>query len=98
MKSVGELLREYLKERGWLKANPYEPLFREWADIVGESLAEHVRLLDVQDGVLILEADHPGWLQMIQLRKQMILEGARARAPEATIAGLRTRLGAGDSR
>ncbi len=93
MRSVGELLREYLRERGWLKANPYEPLFREWAAIVGASLGNHVRLIDVLDGVLMVEVDHPGWLQMVQLRKQAILEGARARAPEAMIQGLRARIG-----
>lgn len=93
MKSVGEVLREYLRERGWLKANPYEPLFREWSSIVGEALSGHVRLVDVLDGVLVVEADHPGWLQMVQLRKQAILEAARARAPEATVVGLRARVG-----
>ncbi len=98
MKSVGELLREYLRERGWLKANPYEPLFREWGSIVGEALSSHVRLIDVLDGVLVVEADHPGWMQMLQLRKKAILEAARARVPEASIVGLRTRVGSGDPR
>jgi len=93
MKSVGELLREYLRERGWLKTNPYEPLFREWGDIVGEPLGDHVRLVDVVDGILLVEVDHPGWLQMVHLRKHVILESAKARAPEAVIHGLRARIG-----
>jgi len=97
MKSVGELLREYLRERGWLKANPYEPLFRDWSDIVGRSLGNHVRLVDVLEGILLVEVDHPGWLQMVQLRKQAILEGAKARAPDAMIQGLRARIGSPDA-
>ena len=98
MRSVGELLREYLRERGWLRANPHEPLFQEWADIVGSALCDHVRLVDVSDGVLVVEVDHPGWLQMVQLRKQAILEGARARAPQVSIVGLRARVGSPSSR
>ena len=27
VKKIGDLLKEYLKEMGWLAGNPYEPLF-----------------------------------------------------------------------
>jgi predicted nucleic acid-binding Zn ribbon protein len=96
VKSVGDLLKEYLRERGWVSGNPYEPLFREWKRIAGESLGAHSRLLDVQEGFLQVEVDHPGWLQMGQLRKTALLEGARLAAPAARIEGIRFRLGGGE--
>jgi hypothetical protein len=95
LKSIGDLLKEYLREKGWLGGNPYDPLFREWNRLAGEALAAHSRLLDVHEGFLQVEVDHPGWLQMGQLRKSAILEEAKRTAPGARIEGVRFRLGGG---
>jgi predicted nucleic acid-binding Zn ribbon protein len=95
VKKIGDLLKEYLKEMGWLEGNPYEPLFQGWKQIAGEALAAHSRLIDVHNGMLLVEVDHPGWLQMLQLRKTALLEAARRAAPQAGIEGIRTRLGGG---
>jgi predicted nucleic acid-binding Zn ribbon protein len=95
VKKVGDLLKEFLREKGWLAVNPYEPLFGRWKEIAGDSLAPHARLVDVQNGMLLVEVDHPGWLQMLQLRTQAILDAARRAAPQAVIDGIRSRLGPG---
>jgi predicted nucleic acid-binding Zn ribbon protein len=93
MKSVGELLKEFLREKGWLSGNPYDPLFRDWGRIAGNALGAHSKLLDVHDGFLQVEVDHPGWIQMGQIRKGALLEEARRAAPGARIEGIRFRLG-----
>jgi predicted nucleic acid-binding Zn ribbon protein len=93
MKKVGDLLREFLKEKGWLGGNPYEPLFIQWQKIAGETLAGHVHLVDVRNNTLIVEVDHPGWLQMLRLRQDAILEAARKAAPLVSVEGIRARLG-----
>ncbi len=93
MKKVGDLLREYLRERGWLTGNPYAGLFERWAQVAGTGLAAHVRLRDVRDGIMIVEADHPGWLQMARMRKEALLAAARAAAPEARLTDVRFVLG-----
>jgi len=93
MKRVGDLLREYLREKGWASQNPYAALFEQWPRIAGDALAKHCRLTDVDEGVLRVEVDHPGWLQMLQLRRVSLLEAARKAAPEARIDGMRIHLG-----
>ena len=100
MKKVGDLLREYLREKGWLGGNPYEPLFAGWRQIVGEPMAAHARLVDVRNGILIVEVDHPGWLQMLRLRQDALLEAARKRrAGRGAVDGIRVRVGGpGDRR
>ncbi len=95
MKKAGDVLREFLRERGWLEGNPYDPLFKGWKAIAGEALSEHARLVDVQNGVLLVEVDHPGWLQMLQLRTTPLLEAARKTVPLASVTGLRVRVGPG---
>ncbi len=96
MKRVGDILKEFMRERGWLNGNPYDPLFREWGRIAGDSLAAHASLIDVQKGILLVEVDHPGWLQMAQLRKAALLEAARRFAPLASIEGMRFRVGSAE--
>jgi predicted nucleic acid-binding Zn ribbon protein len=93
VKKVGDLLREFLKEKGWLGGNPYEPLFVQWQKIAGEALAGHARLVDVRSSMLIVEVDHPGWLQMLRLRQDAIMEAARKAAPQVSLEGIRARLG-----
>jgi predicted nucleic acid-binding Zn ribbon protein len=93
MKKVGDLLREYLRERGWLGGNPYDQLFSQWHRIVGEPMAAHARLVDVRNGILIVEVDHPGWLQMFRLRQDALLEAARSAVPAVSLEGIRVRVG-----
>ena len=97
MKKVGDILREYLRERGWLTGNPYAPLFSGWGQVAGSALAAHTRLKDVREGVLVVEADHPGWLQMARMRQESILAAAREAAPDARVLGIRVILGARES-
>jgi len=93
VKSVGELLREYLREKGWLASNPWQPLFSGWPGIAGEPLAAHSRLSDVRGGFLIVEVDHPGWIQVARMRQEAILSAARAAAPGTPLEGMRVVLG-----
>jgi predicted nucleic acid-binding Zn ribbon protein len=96
MKKVGDILREYLRERGWLTENPYAALFAAWSTVAGEALAAHAQLRDVRDGVMIVSVDHPGWLQIARLRKEALLAGARAAAPAGRLDDVRFFLGSGD--
>ena len=89
MRKVGDILKEYLRERGWLVGNPYEPLFTGWSRIAGTGLGSHTRLVDVREGFMIVEADHPGWIQTARLRKNALLSAARTAAPEARITDIR---------
>jgi len=93
MRKVGDILKDYLRERGWLTSSPYAALFSDWAAVAGSNLAAHTRLIDVRNGVMIVEADHPGWLQVARMRKEALMSQARAAAPEAHIQDVRFLLG-----
>lgn len=97
MRKVGDILRDYLKERGWLAGNPYAALFTEWQRIAGESFAAHARLRDVRETVMIVEVDHPGWLQIARMRKEALLKAARAEAPNGQLTDVRFLLAAEDT-
>ena len=93
-KKIGDVLREYLRERGWLSGSPYQPLFSGWRAIAGDAVAAHAVLADVQRGFLIVDVDHPGWIQMVRLRQGSILEAARRAVPGVPLEGIRVRLSA----
>lgn len=47
----------------------------------GSQLADHSRIIDLKDGILIVETDHPGRIQMFQLYKNYILNGLKQKIP-----------------
>jgi predicted nucleic acid-binding Zn ribbon protein len=92
MRKIGDLLREYIEEMGWPLEDPYSPIFQDWPSVAGKDFSQHSRPIDVSDGVLLVEVDHPGWLQMFLLKKPELLEAARKTAPKAALSGMRARL------
>jgi hypothetical protein len=52
----------------------------------------HSSLTDIQNGVLLIETDHPGWNQLFQLHQRDILEQINRIAPELGVIGLSCRL------
>lgn len=92
IKKIGDILRGYLLERGWAGDNPSSSVFLRWEEIVGEELSRHTRPIEIEDGILIVEADHPGWVQLISLRKSGLLRSLSDAAPAAEIKDVRVRL------
>jgi predicted nucleic acid-binding Zn ribbon protein len=45
-----------------------------WREIVGPEVAEHARPVDLQDGVLVLEADHGAWRQELSMLVPVIID------------------------
>jgi len=92
VRKAGDILRDLLKERGWPTEDPYAPLFRGWEGIAGPELGSRSRVVEVEDGVIVVEVAHPGWLQMLQLRKRALLQAARKAVPAGRIEDLRGRM------
>jgi predicted nucleic acid-binding Zn ribbon protein len=98
IKKIGDILRGYLLERGWSGNNPYSSVFLRWEEIAGEELSRHARPIEIEDGILIVEADHPGWVQMVSLRKDGLLRSISDAAPSAEIKDVRVKLSRGGGR
>lgn len=58
----------------------------------GANLAAHSRIVDFKNGVLLVEADHPGWIELLQLRKNYILKGLSFYAKKMQVETLAFRL------
>jgi len=93
VKSARELLSAFFDEEKLKRGGLYVDFFASWKFLVGDQLAAHSHIAEIEKGVLIIEAEHPGWIQLLQLRQTTILEGISQRFPELGLRSIAFRLG-----
>jgi hypothetical protein len=91
MKTAAEILKRLL-EGSPAGGQPSSRLFGDWQELAGTSLAEHCRVYEIRHGSLLVEADHPGWMQMLLLQKKGILARLHRRFPELELRDIKVRV------
>ncbi|MDR2759925.1 MAG: DUF721 domain-containing protein [Spirochaetaceae bacterium] len=96
MKKAGDILPLILNEKILKKSQGYSELFLSWELLTEESniaaAADHSRIKELEGAVLLVEADHPGWIQILQTKQKDLLEKIRRRFPQFSITGISFRL------
>jgi predicted nucleic acid-binding Zn ribbon protein len=92
MVKIGELLNQALGQGLIEQAQKYHSLFSSWAELAGQRLAAHSRIVELEHAVLLVEADHPGWVQLLQIEQSKILERAQKKFPQLDIKGIAFKL------
>lgn len=59
---------------------------------IGELLISHTRVIDLKNGILLVETDHPGYIQTLQMYNSYIIRGMNKKYPELEIKTLSFRL------
>jgi hypothetical protein len=99
MKRAGDILSALFDERLLQKAQGYSKLFASWAEFAGKNgiaaAADHSRIRELDRGILLVEADHPGWIQILQTKESRLLDDFRRRFPELNISGISVMLSRG---
>jgi hypothetical protein len=99
MKRAGDVLSALFDERLLKKAQGYSVLFNSWAEITVKNgiaaASSHSRIKNLERGILLIEADHPGWIQIIQTKERAILDDFRRRFADLDITGISLMLGRG---
>jgi hypothetical protein len=102
MKRAGDLLSVLFDERLMRKAQGYSKLFASWADITKKNgiaaAADHSRIRELDRGLIQIEADHPGWIQILQTKESTLLDDFRRCFPNLEISGISLRLSRGGPR
>lgn len=91
MRKAEEILARLL-EKGPAGAPAFHSLFGGWQEIAGPSLAEHCRAYEVRHHSLLVEADHPGWMQLFLMQKKPILARIRQRFPQLDLRDIKVRV------
>ena len=93
IKTVSELLSSFFDQDMVKKGELYSGFGNSWKVIAGSRLGEHSKPADIRHGILIVETEHQGWMQLLQLQQDRILEEIQRRFPDLKIRGIAFRLG-----
>lgn len=104
--SFGEVINNVFKKISLEDSNKAVNIYNEWKRILckikssnpneGQNIADHSRVIDLKNGILLIEVDHPGWQNLIQFYKKFILKGFEFSFPELKIKTMAFRLKGND--
>mgnify|MGYP003407705092 FL=1 len=69
-----------------------------WEEVIkkiynyGSKLSGHTKVIDLKNGILLIESDHPGWNQILQNNKEFILKGLKFAIKDVEIKSLAFRV------
>ena len=107
MRKAGDIITALFRENfgpGFMEtARSTAGLFSSWTQVVAEAwprteknsepaAAVHSRIRELERGVLLVEAEHPGWIQILQTKQAELLSAVQRRYPELDIRGIAFRL------
>ena len=90
---VGSILDTVLNQTGLSRRSRERSVLDDWPDVVGERVAEHTQAVDIEDGVLFIEADHAAWRQELTMLFPAIIEKYNTKHGEGTVREVRWRRG-----
>ena len=102
MKTAGEILSKFFDKDTLKNAEQMGKLFSPevWSDLLSSCKlphgVSHSRIAELEKTVLLVEADHPGWIQLLQTKQSELLNRVRRRFPEITFTGISFRLSRSD--
>jgi hypothetical protein len=70
-----------------------DKVFRFFPDAVGEEALAHCRIRDLEKDLLVIEVDHPAWIQQMGFQKRSILAYYHEKVPKVPLADIRFILG-----
>lgn len=92
MKKAGDILKTFFDRSVLAEGEKYLRFFGAWDEIVGPDISAHAKAVDIVHSSVVVQVDHPGWLQMLQLRENNVLQALHRRFPDLKITGMRYRL------
>ena len=92
MKKAGDLLKSFFENINVREPKGGKTITSSWKEIAGQDLSEHTRIKDIRKDTIYIEADHPGWLQILELKKRSIIGNINNIFPEKDINDIRISL------
>ena len=89
---LGELFRDKFDPVTLETARKTAGLFNSWDALAAAAgipaASDHSQVRELEHGVLVIEAEHPGWVQILQTKQGQLLNLLQNRFPELEIRGL----------
>jgi len=78
--------------KGWASIVGSISSSKQEGNKLGQFLVAHTRIIDLSNGTLLIEVDHPGYIQTIQMYNRYILKGLKMKYPELEVRTIACRL------
>jgi len=95
VKKASDLVSALVSPKAARTGEGWVGFFSAWAEVAGERAAAHSRISDVKNGIVLVEADHPGWIQTLQFSQARILAELKRRFPRLELRGISFRVAPG---
>jgi hypothetical protein len=96
MKKIGDILSAFFDEDTLEKARGYGNFFSSWGSLTAKcgipQAAAHSRITGLEKSLLLVEADHPGWVQILQTKQKELLTEVQRQFPDFFTTGIILRL------
>ncbi|SEQ57836.1 Protein of unknown function [Treponema bryantii] len=89
---ANEICSVWKKVVSGIHSSKYESEVSERRMPIGERLAGNTRVIDLKNGVLLVETDHPGWIQYLKMYQKFIINGLKMNLPKLKISSLAFRV------
>lgn len=64
-------------------------LFSAWSKIAGVNEGAHSHIEEIENGIVFVKVDHPGWHQKLEMKRSGILKKLKKSYPELNIKAVR---------
>jgi len=87
--TLGEILKASLEKWDFGPTMLRYEVVERWPSLVGPQISSKSRALGLQGDLLLVEVDHPAWVQELNLMKNQLLRKIRQELPRAGIKDIR---------
>jgi hypothetical protein len=88
---IGDLIQHILPEHSQ-DIQQILGVTRRWRDLVGDRLAGYSKVVEINDGILVVDLAHPGFKQLFQMEQKKILYKLNKENPELKVKRIRLRI------
>jgi hypothetical protein len=88
IRKISELLGSFLDKDICEKAAQTSAVFKSWNRVVGSRLAAHSKIVDIENNFVVVETEHPAWVQLLQMQEENIVQFMQQNYPQFQIRGV----------
>ncbi len=92
IKTAAELISAIISPQAAEAAGTWAKVLGVWPRLAGERAAAHSRITDLANRIVLVEVDHPGWIQLLHFRQTVLLKELQRCFPALEIRGIQFRV------
>lgn len=82
---IKDVLTQFMDSLDYSEYEKEQKIENTWEKMAGSKIASHSKIKEIKNETLIIEVDHPGWIQYILFEKDKILKTINKKFPELNI-------------